>query len=62
MLHTSKQARRIGLTLQFLASQDGGTDTEVCGNMQKLPADDVTHTPSIFLPIGQTLVYERDIF
>ena len=46
ILEAWKQARRIGLTL-FIASPNGSMYREVYGNMRKLPADDVTCTPSI---------------
>ena len=34
----------------FIASQNGGAYTEVCGNMQKLPTGDVTCTSSTVSP------------
>ena len=33
----------------FIASQGGGAYTEVCGNMQKLPPDDVTCTHHLYV-------------
>ena len=62
MLCTSKQARRIGLNVQFflfIATQDGNTYTEVCRTIQKLPADDVAYMPFIVEKVNNTCIEDR---
>ena len=59
MFCTSKRTHRIGIAVQFPyslpSSQDGGAHMKVCRNVQKLPADDVTCTPSI-------IMYHQEVF
>ena len=50
MRHTLKRTHRIGLAVQSpysLPLKDSSAYTEVCRNIQKLPADNITCTPSI---------------